>query len=86
MLGSQPVGTPMDPAVQFDQNLGDTLENLGRYRRLIGKLIYLTITKLDITFVIKVLSQYMQTPHQLHWGVACRVLSYFKGAPGRCLF
>ena len=56
MLGSQPVGTPMDPAVQFDQNLGDTLENLGRYRRLIGKLIYLTITKSDITFVVEVLS------------------------------
>ena len=86
MLGSKPVATPMDLVAQFDQNLGDTLENLDRYRRLIRKIIYLTVTKSDITFVVGVLSQYMQTPHQLHWGVACRVLRYFKGAPGRCLF
>ena len=38
MSGSWPVDTPMDPAVRFDQNLGDALENTSKYRRLIGSL------------------------------------------------
>ena len=49
-------------------------------RRLIGKLIYLTVTRLDITFVMGVLSRYKQSPHQLHWIAACRILRYLKGA------
>lgn len=65
MLGSRPVDTVLDYDVRFDQKLGDVLANLGRYR-LIGKLIYLTVTRLDITFVVGVLSRHMQMPHQLH--------------------
>jgi len=65
MLGSRPVDTALDYDVRFDQKLGDVLANLGRYR-LIGKLIYLTVTRLDITFVVGVLSRHMQMPHQLH--------------------
>jgi len=53
----------MDLSVQFNHNLGDALADSGRYCRLIGKLIYLTATRPNITFAIGVLSQYMQTPH-----------------------
>ena len=38
MLGSRPINTPMDPVVQFNKNLGDALENPGRYSRLIWSL------------------------------------------------
>ena len=74
MLGSQPVDTPMDLVVRFDRNLGDALEDSSRYRRVIGKLIHFTVTRPYIIFVVGVLSWYMQTSHQLHWDVACRVL------------
>jgi len=46
---------PMDPTIRFDQNPGDAFKDLGRYRRLIEKFIYLTITRPDITFVVGVL-------------------------------
>ena len=36
-----------------------TLDDLGRYRRLIEKLIYLTVTRPDITFAVRVLSRFM---------------------------
>jgi len=39
MLGSRLVNTLMNHDVQFYQNLGDALEDPGRYHRLIGKLI-----------------------------------------------
>jgi len=50
------IGTPIELAVRFHQNLSDALEDLDRYRRLIGKLINLIVTGLDITFLIRVLS------------------------------
>jgi len=58
----------------------------GRYRRLIGKLIYLTVIRPDITFVVGLLYWYMQAPYQLHWDVTYHILRYVKGTPGRGLF
>ncbi|XP_043705291.1 uncharacterized mitochondrial protein AtMg00810-like [Telopea speciosissima] len=47
--------------------------------RLIGKLIYLTVTRLDMSFVVGVLSQFMQSPQKAHWDPAVRILRYLKG-------
>ena len=42
-----------------------TLDDPGRYRRLIGKLTYLTVTRPDITFVV-VLSGFIHVPRETH--------------------
>ena len=55
-LGFKPIDTPMDPNICFDQNLKESLVDLRKYRRLISKLIYLTVTRSDITFIVSVLS------------------------------
>ncbi|RDX78248.1 Copia protein, partial [Mucuna pruriens] len=41
---------------------GKPYSDLERYRRLVGKLIYLTITRPDISFAVGVVSQFMQAP------------------------
>ena len=46
-----------------------TLSNPERYRRLVGKLNYLTITRSDISFTVSVLSQFMKDPRLPHWEV-----------------
>lgn len=82
MLGSKPVNTPMDPNVQLkgvdDVDFADTR----RYRSLVGKLIYLTMTCPDITFVVSVVWQYMKSPKQVHWDAVCHFLTYLKGTVG----
>jgi hypothetical protein len=62
------------------------LEDHTPYRRLIGRLIYLTLTCPDIAFSIQVLSQYMDNPQQPHMDATSRVLRYLKNTPGQGIF
>ena len=60
-----------------------SFEDLERYRRLVGKLNYLTISRHDIAHSINVVSQYMFVPTVDHWLVVEQILCYLKGASGR---
>ena len=59
MLDCKTVDTLMDPNVKLVLEQGESLGDLGRYRRLEGKLNYLTITRLDISFLVSVVSQFL---------------------------
>ena len=56
MLDCKPVDTPMDSNVKLILGQGELLRDPGRYRKLVGKLNYLTITRLDISFLVSVVS------------------------------
>nr|GEW11527.1 hypothetical protein [Tanacetum cinerariifolium] len=58
------------------------LVNVTSYQRLVGKLIYLTLTRPDISYVVHCLSQYMHAPLKSHFDIALRLLKYLKLAPG----
>ncbi|XP_075103729.1 uncharacterized protein LOC142178297 [Nicotiana tabacum] len=60
----------------------EPLEDKRLYQRLIGKLLYLTLTRLDIVFVVQTLSQFMQNPKKSHREAAIRVVQYVKREPG----
>ena len=49
----------MEACPQFWDSLSPLLEDANRYRRLLAKLIYLTVTHLDIVYTVSVLSQFM---------------------------
>ena len=83
MLDYKPIDTPMDPNVKLVPRHGKSLGDLGRYRRLVGKLNYFTITRLDISFPVSVASQFLQSPCDSHWDVIIRILRYIKSTPGQ---
>ncbi|RVX16620.1 Retrovirus-related Pol polyprotein from transposon RE2 [Vitis vinifera] len=83
MLGCKPVDTPMDPNVKLIPGQGEPLGDPGRYRRLVGKLNYLTITRPDISFPVNVVSQFLQSPCDSHWDAVIRILRYIKSTPGQ---
>ncbi|RVW58902.1 Retrovirus-related Pol polyprotein from transposon RE2 [Vitis vinifera] len=53
--------------VLSQRKTGGALGDPGRYRRLVGKLNYLTITHPDISFPVSVVSQFLQSPCDSHW-------------------
>ncbi|EOY08264.1 Cysteine-rich RLK (RECEPTOR-like protein kinase) 8 [Theobroma cacao] len=53
------------------------------YRQLIGKLLYLTFTKPNITYFVQVLSQFMDQPTEEHLLTAHGALKHLKSAPGQ---
>ena len=62
---------------------GESFGDPGRYRRLVGKLNYLTITRPDISFPVSVVSQFLQSPCDSHWDAVIRILRYIKSTPGQ---
>ena len=82
MLDCKPVDTPMDPNVKLVPSQGELLRDPGRYRRLVGKLNYLTITRPNILFPVSVVSQFLQLPCDSHWDAVVHILCYIKGTPG----
>jgi len=65
---------------------GDLLSHPTNFKRLIGKLLYLTYTWLDISFVVQKISQFMTNPQSSHLQAAICILKYLKNAPGQGLF
>ncbi|RVW95818.1 Retrovirus-related Pol polyprotein from transposon RE2 [Vitis vinifera] len=70
-------------ALDILEETGEPLGDPGRYRRLVGKLNYLTITRPDISFPVSVVSQFLQSPCDSHWDAVIRILRYIKSTPGQ---
>ncbi|RVW73726.1 Retrovirus-related Pol polyprotein from transposon RE2 [Vitis vinifera] len=70
-------------ALDILEETGEPLGDPERYRRLVGKLNYLTITRPDISFPVSVVSQFLQSPCDSHWDVVIRILRYIKSTPGQ---
>jgi Reverse transcriptase (RNA-dependent DNA polymerase) len=68
-LGAKPYSTPMDCNTKLNLEDDKPLTNIGQYQRLVGKLIYLTVTRPDIAFVVNVVSQFMHSPRTDHLDV-----------------
>ncbi|KAI3713164.1 hypothetical protein L1987_71737 [Smallanthus sonchifolius] len=80
------VSSPLPLHLQLKLNDGQVLDDPLAYRRLVGKLNYLTHTRPDLAFAVQFLSQFMSDPLVPHWDVACHTLRYVKGTCSQRLF
>ncbi|XP_031274419.1 uncharacterized protein LOC116132880 [Pistacia vera] len=58
------------------------IKDPSHYQRLVGRFIYLTMIRLDISYAVHILNQIMHAPKQSHMDAAMKVLRYLKGCPG----
>ena len=56
LLGAKPAKVPMEPDLVLIETGSEALKDPTRYRRLIGKLIYLTISLPEITYSVNTLN------------------------------
>jgi hypothetical protein len=85
LLGCKLVVSPIDSSNKLTVEGGDLLGNPTVFRRLIRRLIYLTNTRPDISFVVQHLSRYVSQARQPHLQSAFRILKYLKTSPGSIL-
>ncbi|CAA7028591.1 unnamed protein product [Microthlaspi erraticum] len=81
-MDAKPAKTPLEDAYKVHQ--GETeddepFHDPKLYRRIVGELIYLTLTRPDLCFSVNQISQHMQVPKKYQWEMVDRILRYLKG-------
>jgi len=65
--------TPIDP-----NKKEDIVVDKEMYQRLVSKLIYISHTRLDVTFVVSLVNQFMHKPKEINLQDAPRIVQYLK--------
>ncbi|CAH9103443.1 unnamed protein product [Cuscuta europaea] len=77
ILAGRPSLFPMEQNLKLRPDDGSPLVDAPSYRRLIGRLLYLTVTRPDIVYSVSQPSQFLATPQQTHLDAATRILRIF---------
>ncbi|XP_019051980.1 PREDICTED: uncharacterized protein LOC109114180 [Nelumbo nucifera] len=80
----RPADTPIEQIHCLQESVGDDYLDKERYQKLVGKLIYLSLTRLDIAYAVHVVNQFMHSPKIRHMRAAERILR--KSTSGYCTF
>ena len=65
LLGWKLVRIPIDSDADLWDETRPLFKNVFKYRRLVGKLIYLTVTRSDIVYVVGLMRQFMHKPREI---------------------
>ncbi|XP_019150301.1 PREDICTED: uncharacterized protein LOC109147108 [Ipomoea nil] len=86
LLGAKPAAVPLEENHRLALANGKEMTDPTSYRKLVGRLIYMTVTRPDICYSVHILAQFMHKPQVPHWEAALRVVRYLKANPGQGLF
>ncbi|XP_042379979.1 uncharacterized mitochondrial protein AtMg00810-like [Zingiber officinale] len=67
------------PGVKLTKDEEGSKVNATMYKQLVGSLMYLTVTRPDLMYVVSLISRFMISPTELHLQAVKRVLRYLKG-------
>ena len=66
MMASKPVATPIEQNYKLSKALREKKVDRNMYQRLVGRLIYLAYTRLDIAYSVSVINQFMHDTREIH--------------------
>ena len=85
MLTCQPANTPVDEGLKLCVETNHVPVDKGRYQRLVGKLMYLAHTRLDLAYALRIVCQFMHNPGEQYMNVVMRILRYLDSTPGKSI-
>ncbi len=78
MTGCKPISIPLEQNVKLSADEEDLVEDITMYKCIVGSLIYMTITRPDLSYAVGVMNQFMQTPRKPHLDAVRHILRYIK--------
>ncbi|XP_022857468.1 uncharacterized protein LOC111378488 [Olea europaea var. sylvestris] len=73
------IDTPLESNARYSSSDDIPLTDPTLYRTIVGCLVYLTITRPNIAYVIYIVSQFVSTPTTVHWATVVCILRYLRG-------
>ncbi|GJS42266.1 retrovirus-related pol polyprotein from transposon TNT 1-94 [Tanacetum coccineum] len=86
MESSDPVDTPMVEKSKLDEDTQGKAVDPTHYRGMIGTLMYLTASRLDLTFAVCMCARYQAKPTKKHLHPIKRISKYLRGSVNRGLW
>ena len=86
LTDSKTINTPVELNAHLTPSRGKPLSNPSLYRCLVGSLVYLIVTRLDISYAIHQVSQYLSASRSTHYTSVLRIIRYLKGTLFHGLF
>jgi hypothetical protein len=81
-----PVQVPIIPGTKLTRDgEGEKIDST-YYKQMIGSLMYMTATRLDLTYAVSLISRFMEAPTELHYQAVRKILRYLKGTLDYGLF
>ena len=78
MLQSQPEHVLLPPGIHLLSDMDSESTDVNQHCKLVGKLIFLTTTRPDLSYAVSTVSRYMAAPQQAHLDTAKHILWYLK--------
>lgn len=83
LQGCRPSFFPIEQNTKLGKSETEPKVDASRYRRIVGRLIYLQATRPDVAYAVNMLSQFVSDPRKPHMDALHRVLRYLKTSPGK---
>lgn len=81
LAGCNSLSTPLPAGLHLSNGDKQYIAKPDVYRRLVGRLLYLNLTRPDISYAVQQLSQFVAKPDASHLAAALHVIKYLKGKP-----
>jgi hypothetical protein len=81
MAELKPVSTPMSSVASLGPDEDGEAVDQREYRNMIGSLLYLTVTRPDIQFIVGLCTRFQASPRSSHQTVVQRIFRYLKHTP-----
>ncbi|GKD87589.1 uncharacterized mitochondrial protein-like protein [Tanacetum coccineum] len=70
---------PIDAKAKYTPTDGDPLPDPSLYQTIVGSMVYLTVTRPDISYAVHIMSQFVSAPTTVHWAAVLHILRYLRG-------